>query len=124
MSVKFTGEVEPSAENQLLDPDLEAQEKKRAGEVSDAKHKLKMFMFKWVLKIAIGLGFVVLLIIFFIIMPFSEIDLEAETRVEWIQNYSTAFLQALGSFGVTVLAVLVSELLKLLYKFMKFRSVE
>jgi len=115
----FSGEVEPSSKNDLLDPDLELQKKKHEFDSSDKYHSFKMFAFTVGSRILFFGGIIILFVIFFVIMPFSEMDLTAESRIEWIQNYSSAFLQALGSFGITVLAVIVSELLKLLYKFMR-----
>ena len=102
-----------------MDMDLKLQKRAQEFETSALFHKLRMFAIKWITRILFLGGITVLPIIFFVIMPFSEIDLDATNRIEWIQNYSTAFLQALGSFGITVLAVIVSELLKLLYKFMR-----
>jgi len=119
MSFDFSGEVKPSPKNNFPDPDLELQKKQHKWERSDQNHKVRMFVLKWGYRILFFGGIAVLLVIFFVIMPFSGMDLGAESRIEWIQNYSVAFLQALGSFGITVLAVIVSELLKFLYKFMR-----
>jgi len=115
----FPDEVMPSPKNDFPDPDLELQKKKQEWERSDQHHKIRMFALKWGSRILFFGGIAIMLVIFFVIMPFSEMDLDAESRIEWIQNYSAAFLQALGSFGITVLAVIVSELLKFLYKFMR-----
>jgi len=115
----FPQEVTPSEKNNFPDPDLELLKKKHDFESSDEHHKIRMFVLKWGSRILFFGGIAIMLFIFFVIMPFSEMDLSAESRIEWIQNYSAAFLYALGSFGVTVLAVIVSELLKLLYKFMR-----
>jgi len=114
-----SSEVMVRIKNAPPDMDLELQEMKQALESSARYHELRMFAIKWCTRILFFGGTTIMLTIFFVIMPFSEMDLGANSRIEWIQNYSTAFLRALGNFGITVLAVIVSELLKLLYKFMR-----
>ena len=119
LNAEFPEEVTPSYKNDFPDPDLALQEKTQKYESSEQYHKTKMFAFRWGSRVLFFGGIAVMLVIFFVIMPFAEMDLSAESRIEWIQNYSTAFIQSLGSFGITVLAVIVSELLKFLYKFMR-----
>jgi len=94
-------------------------EKARIDEWEDAKHTLSLFLYKWVLRGIIVFGIIFLPVLFLVIMPFSEIQLGAQSWSEWVRNYSTAFVAALGSFGTTVVAIIVSEMLKRAYQLIK-----
>jgi len=108
------GEIEPKPSITMRDPDAQRDE-----ELKGALHKFRLSMYRILPYIIIIIGTVILLVIFFVIMPFSEMELNAESWPEWLRDYSQAFITALGSFGVTVLAVLVSELLKYVYQLIR-----
>ena len=114
--VKFTSEVEPLASNNLPDPDVKANpDERRREQQAEAWHGYRLFLLRKILYV----GTAFLFVLFFVIMPFSQMYLDAENALQWIQNYSRAFIAAFGSFGLTVVAVLVSELLKRAYNFLK-----
>ena len=111
---KFEGEVDPKPHSRMSDPDA-----KRREELKGVWHNFLLNMYK-ILPYAITVfSFIFLLLLFFIIMPFSEMHLDSENWQQWMRDYSRAFITALGSFGVTVVAVLVSELLKYAYRLLK-----
>jgi len=96
------------------DPYADAEERtiKQLVELDDRRHNVKMMLWKVAPPILIIFGVLFLLILFFVILPFSIIELGAENWSARIQNYSVALLSALGSLGITIVAVLISELIK------------
>ena len=110
----FKGEVEPKVLNDMSDPDAQRNE-----ELEDGRHRFRLFVIRKLYYVVVIFGTVFLFALFFVIMPFSEMELCAENWQEWVRNYSKAFISALGSFGVTVVAVIVSELLKYMYQMIK-----
>ena len=107
-------EVEPSSSIHMSDPDAQRDE-----EWKGERHKIRLALLRKLPYVIIIFGTVFLILLFFVIMPFSEMNLDAGNWQEWLRDYSQAFIAALGSFGVTVLAVLVSELLKYGYQLIK-----
>ena len=105
--------IEPSVSSTVDDQDatLDADEQRTEARKREW-HKFQIAMIRKLPYAVTVFGIIFFVALFFVILPFSEMELGAESLPEWLRNYSQAFIAALGSFGVTVLAVIVSELLK------------
>jgi len=57
-----------------------------------------------------------LIVLVFVILPYSRMELGPNCQPTWIHIYSRAFVDALGNIGITLLVILGSELLKYIFK--------
>ena len=99
--------------------DYDANINRRRDEMSESLHRLRLTIVRKLSYVLLIFGVVFLVALFFVIMPFSVIEFDGEGGATWLMSYSYAFVYALGGFGTTVLAVIVSELLKQAYKFLR-----
>jgi len=105
---RINNESEPSGSK----IDYDANVNRRRDDRAEAWHKFWLVIITKLSYVALGVGVLFLVFLFLIVMPFSAIDTTAQTRIEWIRSYSYAFIYTLGNFGTTVLAVIVSGLIK------------
>ena len=93
-------------------------------EKEEAHHKVVLMMYKVLPPVIIIFGILFLFALFFVIMPFSAMELDADGWQEWLRDYSNAFISRLGNFGITVVAIIISEILKTLFRLIRNKNTE
>jgi len=95
------------------DPDA-----KRKEEVKDAIHKNWLLFHKWLPIFSMGL-LILLIILTFGILPISEMSTEFDNTWEVVVNYTQSFREVNRTIGIALATIIVSDLLKRLYEYIK-----
>jgi len=93
-------------------------EYKRKEAVKDARHRNVLF-FHRLFPIVTIMGLLLLLIMLFVILPMSEIELEFVSVLGALRNYSKAFVTANSTILIALATIIVSDVLKHFYRFVK-----
>ena len=95
------------------DPDSIRKEEKK-----EALHHNWLLFQKWLPRFTIAL-IVFSVILFFIILPISEMSPEFENAWDVIQDYARAFIKTSKTAGIALATLLLSDLMKHLYDYIK-----
>ena len=95
------------------DPDA-----KRKEERADAMHKFIMWLYG-ALPLFTMLVFIFLLLLFFVILPMSEMTLGYESFSQGFRDWTRAFIATASTAGVTLVTLIVYEIVKRTFKFLE-----
>ena len=90
----------------------------RIEDLRRAGHKTKMLA-HWIFRLLLIFAVIILLAVFFVILPISEMTLSAYSRLLSFQRWSIAFLSTAGTAGVALLTVIIADLMKKAFDFAK-----
>ena len=106
-SVQQSGNEDP-----IISP--EDKEKQREDEIKEMKHTNRKLIV-WIARAIIILGAIFLVALFFVILPISQMGDEYARIWDAIRSWSNAFLGSGRTIGVTILAIIISDVLKKLF---------
>jgi len=115
---KFSGlePEKPKITKEIDDPYAQSEEDlKSRAKLKKLANEQKEFFIKFAPKAAL----IFLGIVFIVFLPFSVMNLEFENFWQFLQNYSIAFVDAVGMVLVTSLTIAAPYLAKYLYKLIK-----
>jgi len=91
---------------------------KRKEELLDYHHKNSLWFVKvinWLTKFLL----IFLPLLSFVILPASEINLDNQGVLEWVQAWARAFISSNSSIGLAIGALIASALLQELFKYIR-----
>jgi len=112
------------------DPETKSEKKlKHIDEIEDEKHNFYLLLYgslKWIFRF----GVIFLLLLFFVILPISEMEFYTQqgarlvrSWIGWIQEWARAFIQTSSTVLIGLATLIVSVVLTKLFEFAK-RKVE
>ena len=100
------------------DPVISPEEKQRENELEGMRHvNKKLIIFGMRILIATSIFFLVILI--FVILPISQMGEEYDRPWDAIRSWATAFVNTGSTLGLTILAIVISDLVKNIYAIVK-----
>ncbi|MCL2357128.1 MAG: hypothetical protein FWC70_08230 [Defluviitaleaceae bacterium] len=104
--------LDPVADS-YADPDFKREEARK-----NAKHKNVLFFHK-ALPIITVILLLMLASVVFVILPFSEIELEFDSVLSFMQEYNRAFVASTNTIFIALATIIVSDLLRRFYGYIK-----